>query len=217
MAARRGVEEYTLVPRNIEQRREELRRASAVPRGMPQEMKYYVVSNNSGVLSQNTWGQLVASGSGVWNGITQGTDQNQRIGRRIRVFRYRFVFAPSTMAYDTLVGAFTLTRTDSNIASSDLFVSSGTTRSAFDYPNPVGQSGVHSHTLGTAMQLAGAAAGTTPSYTRVVIVHDVEFKKGRLVSYDASGATGPLLCTYLNVSETALTCDYFVQVWFQDA
>jgi hypothetical protein len=215
--ARRRDEDFQLVPREIEARREARRALASIPRGVPAEMKYYTVSNSAGVLSQNTWSSLVSGTSAVWAGIAQGTDQNQRLGRRINVRRLRVVMCPSAMAYDTRLAAFTVQRIDSNIASSDLFSSSGSTRSQFDYPNPVGQEAVYAHTLGTAMQLAGATGGTTPSYATVVVVHDVTFRKGVPVSYDPSGATGPLPITYVNCSETAITMDYFIQVWFQDA
>jgi hypothetical protein len=215
--ARRRDEEFLLVPKEIEARREARRALASLPRGVPSELKYYTLATSTGVLSQNTWSGLVSGTSGVWSGIVQGTDQNQRLGRRINVRRLRVVISPSALAYDTRLAAFTVLRTDSNIAASDLFSSSGFTRSQFDYPNPVGQDAVYAHTMGTAMQLAGAAAGTTPSYASVVAVHDVRFGKGLQISYDVSGATGPLPITYVNVSETAITMDYFIQIWFEDA
>ncbi len=194
----------------------ELLRPSAVPRGIGAEMKYYTAFNTMGILSQNTWGAVVSS-TGVWNSISLGTDQDDRLGRRIRVHRYRIVLNPSDQAYDTICAAYTVMRTDSNIAASDLFVSSGSARSQYDHPNPVGQSAVYKGEVGSAMQFAGACGGTTPSYCNVVLVHDVNLGRGRVVSYDVSGATGPTIMTYFNTSETSITLDYGVQVWFTDA
>lgn len=200
----------------IEARRQERAARLAIPRGVAPEMKYFVAANTMGVVSGSTWSALIAS-NGVWSSIAQGTDQDDRLGRRIRVMRYRVVCIPSSLAAETEVGLFTVTRTDSNIASSDLFVLSGAARSAADYPNPVGQSAVHQHTYGTAMELCGATRGTTPSYCDLTITHDVAWKKGHVVSYDPSGPTGPLPMTYYNVDETGITVQYCVQVWFQDA
>lgn len=222
MAARGKREEELVeiprrVPRSIEARRVERQLALSAPRGRAAELKYYTAINNMGLVSSNVWNAMVSS-AGPFNAIVQGTEQNQRLGRRIRVHRYRMVVYPSDMAADSLLGAYTVTRTDSNIASSDLFVSSGGSLSQCDYPNPVGQSAVHAHTCGTVQQLVGGGAfGTTPSYGSLTIIHDVNFRKGMPVEYDVSGATGPLPMTYVSVGETSITLNYAVQVWFTDA
>lgn len=185
-----------------------------VPRrvGHAPEMKFFQTTASTGVLSQYTW-----QTADQMNNIAAGTGQGQRLGRQIRVHRVRYALYPSDMAGDTVFAVSNVMRVDPTVSSSDLFPTSGSNRSYFEYPNPLLQTKVFEHTVKTAMQWAGATFGTTPSYASACIVADQSFGKGKLISYDAAGSlVGPSPVLFFCVSETSISIDIGCQIWFTD-
>lgn len=186
-------------------------RDDRISRGLP-EVKFFQTTASTGVASQHTW-----SSYDNLNNLPQGTDQDERLGRLIRIKRMRCVIKYNTPAYTTTVGHILLMRLDPSVSASDLWVTNGSNRTVLLEPNPLCYRTIYSHMVKTITQLSMAAGGTTPSYGQAVHVIDHHFGKGVQVRYDAAGAViGPSPLPYYCTDESGLTFDVAYQVWFTD-
>ncbi len=189
----------------------ELLRGETLYRGA--ELKFYETTASLGVGSSITWTELDYLPS-----IVAGTGQNQRLGRKIRLIRMRYVLRLLTNA-ETTFAAVTGVWKDQTVSGSDLFSTSGSARTELCAPNPtcvVKLQDVRGPK--TALQFAGGAYGTTPSYVTNVHVFDVHFgKNGMPIIYDGSGSTlGPYPSVWYCFNETSVTPEAAVEFWYTD-
>ncbi len=166
------------------------------------EMKYFTAF--TGVTpTTNTWTNFAQ-----WANIANGTGQNQRLGRMIRVHRIRHLVG-GLHASGENIALSTVHKVDVTVSPVDLFASSGSDRSEYDYPNPALVRAVPHHTLKSGNM---AAEGGLV----FVIEHDVRCNV--LVRYDASGSVqGPTIDPYfISAEATPTSHDLAVQYWFTD-
>lgn len=180
--------------------------------GSAEELKFYETTYAPGIMAANTWNEVDALAS-----IVAGTGQNQRLGRKIRLHRMRFVVrvnmnAESTAAF--IVGKWK----DQTVAGSDLFSTSGTTRAELCAPNPTCVVALFDHVCATMMKFVGATYGTTPSYVKHAFVFDHHFRKGMEIVYDVAGTTlGAYPSLWHCWDETSVSPEMAVEYWYTDA
>jgi len=175
------------------------------------EVKFYETTYSPGIMSANTWNEIDALAS-----IVAGTGQNQRLGRRIRLLRMRVVVRVNMNADSTAAFIFGKWK-DQTVAGSDLFSTSGSTRSEMCAPNPTCVVDLFEHRCGTLMEYVGAAYGTTPSYVKNNFIFDHRFRKGMPIVYDVAGTTlGAYPSLWHCWDETSVSPEIAVEYWYTD-